>query len=123
MDAELGRINEDMQAKMMKLDTDLLGSLEKLVQTRAAPQTQAAAAEVDHSLALKVADEITRIEQNLTQMDSTVKGHKQLAAAVQRMKENLIANGYEIPDLLGKRYDQGMKLTAAFVPSEITQGG
>ena len=118
VDAELGRINEEMQAKMMKLDTDLLGSLEKLVQTRAAPQTQAAAAEVDHSLALKVADEITRIEQNLTQMDSTVKGHKQLNAAVKRMHENLQAAGYQIAELLGKPFDEGMKVTAAFIPDD-----
>ncbi len=36
---------------------------------------------------------------------------KQLSRSVQKLKDNLNANGYEIPELLGKQFNQGMKLT------------
>ena len=80
-------------------------------------------AETDHSLALKVADEIVRIELNLSRMDASVKGYKQLAKAVGRIKNNFQANGYEIIDMLGKPYNEGMKVVANFVPDETLKEG
>lgn len=77
----------------------------------------------DHSLALKVADEIVRIELNMARMDSSVKGYKQLAKAVERIKDNFKANGYEIVDMLGKPYNEGMKVTANFVADEDLEEG
>lgn len=115
--AEVEKLSADVQAKLVKVDTDFVTALEKLVAAKPLAQSPAAAEE-DHSLALKVADEITRIEQNLAQMDPAVKGHKQLSAAVKRMNENLVAAGYQVPELLGKPYDEGMKVTAAFVPDD-----
>ena len=35
-------------------------------------------------------------------MDSKTKGLKQLQASVGKLKDNLSANGYEMPELLGK---------------------
>lgn len=66
--------------------------------------------EIDHSLALRVADEITLIERNISLMDPSVKGLKQLSRSVSKLRDNLMVNGYEIPELLGKNYDQGMKV-------------
>ncbi len=77
----------------------------------------------DHSLALKVADEIVRIELNMARMDSSVKGYKQLAKAVERIKDNFKANDYEIVDMLGKPYNEGMKVTANFVADEDLEEG
>ena len=78
---------------------------------------------IDHSLALKVADEIIRIELNLSRMDSSIKGYKQLAKAVQRIKDNFQANGYEIIDMLGKPYVAGMKAAVTFVTDESLEKG
>jgi hypothetical protein len=69
----------------------------------------------DHSLALKLADEINRMEKNLSLMDKSVKGHRQLTRGVSRLKDNLAANGYEITNLLGKSYNDGMKISATFI--------
>ena len=77
----------------------------------------------DHSLALKVADEIVRIELNMSRMDSSIKGYKQLAKAVERIKDNFKANGYEIVDMLGKPYNEGMKVIAEFVLNEDLEEG
>jgi len=82
-------------------------------------QTSSAKADdVDHSLALKVADEIIRIQQNISNMDAETKGLKQLAASVKRIQANFEGNGYEIVDMLNKPYDAGMKVTANFKPDE-----
>lgn len=55
---------------------------------------------------------------NLSRMDASVKGYKQLTKAVQRIKDNFNANGYEIVDMLGKPYNAGMKVVANFVADE-----
>jgi septal ring factor EnvC (AmiA/AmiB activator) len=76
-------------------------------------------AEPDHSLALKVASEINLIERNVKLMDTKTKGLKQLVASVGKLKDNLAANGYEMPELLGKQFHQGMKvIVASSIPDE-----
>ncbi len=80
--------------------------------------------EIDHSLALKVADEITLIERNIGLMDPNVKGLKQLARSVSKLKDNLLANGYELPELMGKNYHQGMKVIISnSIPDENLEAG
>ncbi|GIV37730.1 MAG: hypothetical protein KatS3mg032_2109 [Cyclobacteriaceae bacterium] len=79
--------------------------------------------EVDHSLALKVADEIIRIQKNLKNMDPETKGLKQLSASVERIQDNFKANGYEIVDMLNKPFDPGMRVTANFRPDENLKKG
>ena len=39
------------------------------------------------------------------------------------MKDNLSANGYELVDMLGKDYNEGMKVTANFVEDENLDEG
>ena len=65
-----------------------------------------------------MADEINRIQKNISQMDSSTKGLKQLSASVKRIVENFETNGYELVDLLNKPYDQGMKVIAFFRPDD-----
>ncbi len=103
-----------MQEESVKLDDKLLALFDK--QLSVAPKV--VSDKPDHSLALKVADEIVRIELNMSRMDPSVKGYKQLAKAVERIKDNFKANGYEIVDMLGKPYNEGMKVTANFVADE-----
>lgn len=72
----------------------------------------------DHSLATKIADEITRIEVNLSRMDSSVRGYKQIVKSIERIRNNYRSNGYELVELLNKPYDEGMKMNADFVIDE-----
>ncbi len=106
-----------MQEESIKLDNKLIEIAEQQMKASVPTSGQGSAA-IDHSLALKVADEIVRIELNLSRMDSSVKGYKQLAKAVQRIKDNFQANGYEIVDMLGKPYNEGMRINANFVLDE-----
>lgn len=108
-----------MQEDSIKLDNQMLALMERQMNATPAMVSEGA----DHSLALKVADEIVRIELNLSRMDASVKGYKQLVKAVERIKNNFQANGYEIIDMLGKSYNEGMKVVANFVPDETLKEG
>ena len=116
----LQKVQTSLQEESIKLDSKLV----ELIETRisATPQ-ETGSKEPDHSLALKVADEIVRMEMNLSRMDSSVRGHRQLSKAVGRIKDNFKANGYEIVDMLGKPYNEGMKVVANFVADESLDEG
>ena len=116
----LQEAQEKMQERSVDLDDKLLELLDKQM---AMAQNVASNDAPDHSLALKVADEIVRIELNLSRMDTSIRGYKQLAKAVERMKDNFKANGYEIVDMLGKPYHEGMKVIANFVVDEELEEG
>jgi hypothetical protein len=68
--------------------------------------------EVDHSLALKVADEIIKMQMYLSKMDTNVKGYKSLTIAVNNVLDNIKANGYNIIDHLNKPFNDGMNMDA-----------
>jgi endonuclease/exonuclease/phosphatase (EEP) superfamily protein YafD len=109
-----------MQEESVKLDNKLVELLDKQVATQ--PQS-GNNDQPDHSLALKVADEIVRIETNLSRMDESVKGYKQLKKAVERIRTNFLANGYEIVEMLGKAYSEGMKASVNFETDESLKEG
>lgn len=120
----LEKAQTKMQEESVKLDNKLIEIAEQqLTAHKTAFPSQPTSSEKDHSLTLKVADEIVRIEMNLSRMDASVKGYKQLSKAVQRIKDNFSANGYEIVDMLGKPYNDGMKVVANFVPDESLEEG
>lgn len=110
-----------MQEESVKLDNKLVELLDKQVATQ--PQSSSNDDQPDHSLALKVADEIVRIETNLSRMDESVKGYKQLKKAVERIRTNFLANGYEIVEMLGKSYNEGMKVSVNFETDESLKEG
>ena len=72
----------------------------------------------EQSLIKTLADRITFMEMTLYKMDNSVRGHKQLSKSIKQMKDNLLANGYELVDMLGKDYHDGMKVTANFIEDE-----
>jgi hypothetical protein len=80
--------------------------------------------EPDHSMALKVASEINLIERNINLMDTDTKGLKQLVRSMEKLKENLAANGYEIPLMLDKQFHEGMKVIVVnSIPDENLEKG
>ena len=109
-----------MQEESVKLDSKLVDLLDKKIEATSMPS---ATEQAGHTLALKVADEIVRIETNLSRMDTSVKGYKQLAKAVERIRTNFLANGYEIVEMLGKPYNEGMKVVANFVSDDTLAEG
>lgn len=114
------KAQEKMQEETIQLDNKLIEILSN--QSVSAPTTTDDG-EIDHSLTLKVADEIVKIEMNLARMDESIKGYKQLSRGVQRIKDNFKANDYEIVDMLGKPYQAGMKAAVTFVTDDTLEPG
>ena len=79
--------------------------------------------ETDHSFAKRVADEIVRMSTNLSRMDNSIRGFKQLSASVRKLIQSLSINEYEIVELLNKPYSSGMNLEANFVFNEEIEKG
>ena len=77
----------------------------------------------DHSLVKALADRITFMEMTLYKMDKNVRGYKQLSKSIVQMKDNLKANGYELVDMLGKNYNDGMKVVPNFVEDDTLKEG
>lgn len=111
-----------MQEESVKLDNQLLAIVQKQLDA-SVPSANKISGEPDHSLVVKLADEIARIETNLSKMDKSVRGYKQLVQAKDRMINNVRANGYEIISLLGQEYNDGMQFPARFVPDESLPEG
>lgn len=111
-----------MQEESIKLDNQLLAIVQKQLDASVS-LTSKATGEPDHSLVVKLADEIARIETNLSKMDKSVRGYKQLVQAKDRMINNVRANGYEIISLLGQEYNDGMQFQTRFVPDESLPEG
>ena len=110
---QLGKTKSSIEENFLKefgKQTELLDSQLHLIEKQKTTLQATPSAEPEHSLALKVASEINLIERNINLMDSKTKGLKQLQASVGKLKDNLSANGYEMPELLGKQFHQGMKL-------------
>ena len=121
---ELQKAQEELVKESSKLDEKLVDLLDKQLNV----QTMSLSAlnnkkDIDHSLALKIANELVKIETVLSKMDSTIKGHSHLLKAVEHVKNNLKANGYEIINLIGQDYNEGMPFNARFIPDETLPEG
>lgn len=109
-----------MQEESVKLDSKLVELLDKQINSSIKENKEQ---KVDHSFALKVGNEIAKIETNLSKMDPEVKGYKQLKQALNHIKDNFNAHGYEIVELLGLDYNDGMPFEAQFVPDDTLPEG
>jgi hypothetical protein len=112
---------EEKLVKEFSQQTELMESLLKTIREMPVTTTEG---EPDHSLALKLADEITLMERNISHMNQDTKGLKPLIRAIERLKANLNSNGYELVELVGKQYNEGMKITiVSSIPDENVRKG
>ena len=112
-----------MQEESVKLDSKLVELLDKQMNSSLNENKAIKERKEDHSFALKVGDEIARIETNLSRMNPEVRGYTQLKQALNRIKDNFNAHGYEIVELLGLDYNDGMPFEAQFVPDDTLPDG
>ena len=115
LSAKADKLNEEIVAHMSKEMTDMQNIAKQISSLASNP---IANSDSEQKLITTLADRITFMEMTLYKMDSSVRGHKQLSKSIKQMKDNLLANGYELVDMLGKDYHDGMKVTANFVEDE-----
>lgn len=77
----------------------------------------------DHSLALMVANEMARIEQNLRFMDPDAKGVRQLRNRSKAIFDALKKKGYEMPELIGTEYKEGYNMEASVEEDDTLEPG
>ena len=119
---KLSKTKSSIEGSLVKefgKQTELMETQLLLIEKQKSNSKETSNIEPDHSLALKLASEINLIERNINLMDAKTKGLRQLQASVGKLKDNLLANGYEMPVLLGKPFNQGMKvIVTSSIPDE-----
>lgn len=106
--------------------TKLSNELEEIKRLSSSIETLSASgksSQDESDLIKALADRITFIEMTLYRMDHSVRGYKHLVKALSQMKDNLMANGYEIVDMLGKPYQDGTKAIVNFNDDETLEKG
>ena len=112
------KLNEDILNQFSLDMVEMQKLTASLVALSSAQVSQVNNADPDHSLIKTLADRITFMEMTLYKMDKNVRGYKQLSKSIVQMKDNLKANGYELVEMLGKPYNDGMKVIANFIEHE-----
>ena len=79
--------------------------------------------EPDHSLPLKLADEIHRMRKRLAALPEDTKGLKPLSKSLERLEDELSEQGYEIIDHTGTEYIENMSIKAQVIPSDELENG
>ncbi|OQX10731.1 MAG: hypothetical protein BWK80_45425 [Desulfobacteraceae bacterium IS3] len=75
-------------------------------------------AEADHSMPLRIGQEIHRMRKRIANMPKETKDIRALENSLKRLEECFNESGYEIIDLLGQPFVEGLTVHARFVPSE-----
>lgn len=125
LDEQIIKTRETLETEAMKLDNKLMEVLETQLQLlKEQPQaTPHQGNEIDHSLALRVGEEIHRMRKRIENMPEDTKGLGALKNSLMRLEEEFNDNGYEIIELLGKAWNDGLTVEARFVPSDDLQPG
>ena len=71
-------------------------------------RTETSDQSIDHTLAIRIANEVNRIERNISLLDPDTKGLKQINFSLSKLKDGLNAKGYIIEDLVGRDYEEEM---------------
>lgn len=125
--SEIEKTKKELQQENIKLDLKLIEVLENQLKGNKQSETIGNSHEpstIDHSIPLKVADEITRINAYANTLDPNSQDAKALKSSVKRLINTFKAAQYEIIDLLGQKYDDGMKVSViGYIPDEKIQKG
>ncbi len=127
VETQIKNTKKSLEEESIKLDSKLIEVLDtqlKLKQEEKQIVSVNSNIEIDHSLALKVADEIVRMQKNISKMDEETKGLKPLVKGIERIQANFASNGYETINLLNKDYDERMNIDVInFITDEnLTEG-
>ena len=104
----------------VKLDTKLVTILKQQLDSQG--QERFAKDAPDHTLPLKLGEEIHRMRKRLANMDST-RDVKVLQGRIESLEQQLNKMGYDIIDLEGRQYIDGMTVRARFVVDDNLEEG
>lgn len=114
---------KDLEKGIADASSKMMDVIEKQLSISQSLPAKETSNEPDHSLAIAIANEIARIQQNLNHMDESVKGVSQLKNRAKAILTTLNSKLYEIPDLLGKAYHEGDNMIATMELNEDLDEG
>ncbi|OEY72828.1 hypothetical protein [Salegentibacter salarius] len=124
VESQIKKTKASLEEESVKLDSKLMEVLDTQLKLKDLSQIGKPEDEKkDHSLVVKVADEVTRILMNLEVMDKNIKGYKHLKKYSESILDNLKAYGYEIPQLTGQNYNSGMNMVATMESDDSIEEG
>ena len=91
VEGQIRNTKKSLEEESLKLDAQLLEIINSQLKIREIETDKPESGEKDHSLVLKVADEVTRILMNLEVMDKEIKGYKHLKKYSESILDNLKA--------------------------------
>ena len=117
--------NKKLEEQSIALDNKLAEVLERQLKTDENVKniSNTGGSETDHSLVLSIANELMRIEQNLSFMDPKTKGVSQLRNRAAAIAASLSSKGYEVPNLVNTEYKEGMNFEAVMEEDEDMEPG
>ena len=104
--------------KLLEQLNQELSKLEGFLKLLNQPNVAGDSVKTDHTLVKALVDRITFMQMTLFKMDSSIRGHRQLSKAIRQMIDTLMVSGYEVVDMLGQPYHEGMKAIVNFVDDE-----
>lgn len=128
VESQIKKTQKHLEEEAIKLDNKLVEVLESQLklkkEEKAQLSTPVSNIEIDHSLALKVADEIIRMQKNISKMSDDTKGLKALIKGIERIQANFASNGYEMINWINKEYDERMSIDVInFITDENIESG
>lgn len=121
--SEIEKTKKELHQENIKLDLKLIEVLENQLKGNKPIESIGNSDEpstIDHSIPLKVADEITRINAYANTLDPNSQDAKALKSSVKRLINTFKASQYDIIDLLGQKYDDGMKVIVVNAVEDTT---
>jgi len=128
VESQINNTKKSLEEESIKLDSKLVEVLESQLKIQQAESSSTPSSSTpekeDHSLAIKVADEIVRMEKYISRIDPGTKGLKPLVKGVEKLHDNLKSKGYSIEVLLNKEYEERMNIDViTFKEDEALQEG
>jgi len=124
---QVRKTQESLDTESLAIDKKLLRILEQQMtaaeQLRNNAQPFQIATVPDHTLPLKVGEEMHRMKKRLDHMHEDTKGLNALKNSLTRLEEKLNESGYEINDLLGQSFVDGLTVQARFIPADNLNPG
>lgn len=104
------------QAEQNRLD-------HKLSEILAQKLTLVASEPADHAFPLTVAAEIHRMRKRIARLPSDTPGIKPLTQALERLERGLLEKEYEVVDLVGEKYVEGLNVKPRFIADDGLKPG
>jgi hypothetical protein len=79
--------------------------------------------QVDHTLAIRLADELYRMRRRLASLPEETRGIVSLRRSIERLETELADHGYDLVDATGRPYVDGLTMEARFIPDDALAPG